>query len=216
MKLLHKIKEPFCGLSHFVGALLGVAALGALLWLADGRVLNLTASAIYGATLILLYAASAIYHSWRASERVEALLQRLDHSAIFLLIAGSYTPICLLALRGERGWILLGAVWSLAIIGVSGSLLWKTMPDWLRVSIYVIMGYLCVGAMAPIRESLSSAGLAWLLAGGAVYSVGTVIFALDKPHLWPGKFSAHDLWHLFVIGGSACHFVTIAGVVARA
>ena len=216
MKLLHKIKEPFCGLSHFVGALLGIAALVALLWLADGRVLNLTASAIYGATLVLLYTASALYHSWRSTPRVEALLQRLDHSAIFLLIAGSYTPICLLALRGERGWILLGAVWSLAIIGVAGSLLWKTMPDWLRVTLYVVMGYLCVGAMAPLRESLSPAGLAWLLAGGAVYSVGTVIFALDKPHLWPGKFSAHDLWHIFVIGGSVCHFVTIAGLVAGA
>ena len=216
MKFINRIKEPFCGLSHGLGALLSIAALAALLWLADGRLWNTTAAAIYGATLILLYAASALYHSWRSSPRIEALLQRLDHSAIFLLIAGSYTPICLLALRGERGWILLGAVWTLAILGVSGSLLWKTMPDWLRVTLYVVMGYLCVGAMAPLRESLSHAGLAWLLAGGAVYSVGTVIFALDKPHLWPGKFSAHDLWHIFVIGGSACHFVTIAGLVARA
>ena len=216
MKLLTKIKEPFCGLSHGLGALLSVAALLALLWLADGRVWNTTAAAIYGATLILLYAASATYHSWRSTPRVEALLQRLDHSAIFLLIAGSYTPICLLALRGERGWILLAAVWTLAILGVTGSLLWKTMPDWLRVTLYVIMGWLCVGALSPLRDSLSSAGWAWLLLGGAVYSVGTVIFALDKPHLWPGKFSAHDLWHIFVIGGSVCHFVTIAGLVARA
>ena len=216
MKLLNKIKEPFCGLSHGLGALLSVAALGTLLWLADGRVWNITAAAIYGATLILLYAASATYHSWRASTRIEALLQRLDHSAIFLLIAGSYTPICLLALRGERGWILLGAVWSLAIMGVCGSLLWKTMPDWLRVTLYVVMGWLVVVALAPLRQSLSSAGWFFLLAGGAVYSVGTVIFALDKPHLWPGKFSAHDLWHLFVIGGSVCHFITIAGLVASA
>lgn len=216
MKLINRIKEPFCGLSHGLGALLSVAALGTLLWLADGRVWNTTAAVIYGATLIALYAASATYHSLRSTPRVEALLQRLDHSAIFLLIAGSYTPICLLALGGERGWILLGAVWSLAILGVTGSLLWKTMPDWLRVTLYVIMGWLVIGALSPLRDSLSSAGLAWLLAGGAVYSIGTVIFALDKPHLWPGKFSAHDLWHLFVIGGSACHFVTIAGLVARA
>ena len=216
MKFFNRIKEPFCGLSHAVGALLSFAALVALLWLADGRLWNTTAAAIYGTTLITLYAASALYHSLRASPRVEALLQRLDHSAIFLLIAGSYTPICLLALRGERGWILLAAVWTLAMIGVSGSLLWKAMPDWLRVTLYVVMGWLVLGAMAPLRESLSSAGLFWLIAGGAVYSIGTVIFALDKPHLWPGKFSAHDLWHIFVIGGSVCHFVTIVGLVARA
>ena len=216
MKFFRTIKEPFCGLSHGIGALLSVAALVALLWLADGRLWNLAAGAIYGATLILLYAASALYHSLRVSPRAEVWLQKFDHSAIFLLIAGSYTPICLLALRGERGWILLTAVWSLAIIGVAGSLLWKTMPDWLRVVLYVVMGWLVLGALAPLRESLSSAGLAWLLAGGALYSVGTLIFALDKPHLWPGKFSAHDLWHLFVIGGSACHFVTMAGLVGGA
>ena len=216
MKFLHRIKEPFCGVSHGVGALLSVVALGALIWLADGRLWNTTAAAIYGATLITLYAASALYHSLRVSPRAEVWLQRFDHSAIFLLIAGSYTPICLLALRGERGWILLGVVWTLAILGVAGSLLWKTMPDWLRVTIYVIMGWLILSALSPLRQSLSPAGLAWLVAGGAVYSVGTVIFALDKPHLWPGKFSAHDLWHLFVIGGSVCHFVTIASLVARA
>ncbi len=216
MKFLHKVKEPFCGLSHIFGALLSVAALVALLWLADGRAWNLAAGAIYGVTLVTLYAASALYHSLRASPRVEAWLQRLDHSAIFLLIAGSYTPICLLAMRGERGWILLGVVWSLAILGVAGSLGWKGAPDWLRVTLYVVMGWLVLGALAPLREGLSSAGLAWLVAGGVVYSVGTLIFALDKPHLWPGKFSAHDLWHLFVIGGSVCHFVTIAGLVGRA
>lgn len=214
MKIIHKIKEPFCGLSHGLGALMSVVALLALLWLADGRAWNTTAAAIYGATLITLYAASATYHSWSSTPRIEALLQRLDHSAIFLLIAGSYTPICLLALRGERGWILLGAVWTLAVLGVSGSLLWKTMPDWLRVSLYVIMGWLVVIALSPLRDSLSNVGWIFLLAGGAIYSVGTVIFALDKPHLVPGKFSAHDLWHLFVIGGSVCHFVTIAGLVA--
>ena len=216
MKLLHKIKEPFCGLSHWAGALLSVAALVALLVLADGRAWNIAAGAIYGATLVMLYGASALYHSWRASPRVEAWLQRLDHSAIFLLIAGSYTPICLLALHGERGWILLGTVWSLAIVGVAGSLLWKGAPDWLRVALYVVMGWLVVGALVPLSHSLSSAGLIWLVAGGVVYSVGTLIFALDKPHLWPGKFSAHDLWHLFVIGGSICHFVTIAGLVGSA
>ena len=216
MKLLRAIKEPFCGLSHALGVVLSVAALVALLWLADGRLWNTTAAAIYGATLVALYAASALYHSLRVSPRAEVWLQRLDHSAIFLLIAGSYTPICLLALRGERGWILLAAVWSLALIGIAGGLLWKTMPDWLRVTLYVIMGWLVLGALAPLREGLSSAGLAWLVIGGAVYSVGTLIFALDKPHLWPGKFSAHDLWHLFVIGGSICHFVTIAGLVAGA
>ena len=209
-----KIKDPFCGVSHGVGALLSIAALAVLLVLARGRVLHLASFAVYGASLIVLYSSSALYHSMRVSPNAEARLQKLDHCAIYLLIAGSYTPVCLVALGGAWGWGLFAAQWTLAIAGIACRLIWRDAPDWLRVVLYILMGWMVVVALSPLRASLSSAGVAWLLAGGVVYSVGTLIFALDKPHLWPGRFSAHDLWHLFVLGGSACHFVVMARFVA--
>jgi hemolysin III len=209
------IREPFCGVSHGVGVLLSVAGLLALLEMADGRPLYRTGFAIYGASLIALYAASTLYHSLHASPRATAWLQRLDHCAIYLLIAGSYTPVCLIALHGAVGRNLLGAVWSIAAIGIACSLFWSRAPEWFRVVLYLVMGWLALLALTPLRAALPPAGLAWLIAGGVVYSIGAVIFAADKPHLWPGKFSAHDLWHLFVLGGSACHFVVIAEFVGR-
>lgn len=209
-----KIKDPFCGVSHGLGTVLSVAALVALLMTARSDALRVLAFAIYGASLITLYTASTLYHSLRVAPRVEVWLQRFDHCAIYLLIAGSYTPICLLALRGAWGWSLLGAVWGLALIGIACRLCWHGAPDWWRFVLYLLMGWMVLLALSPLRASLSPAGFWWLIAGGAVYSVGAAIFAADKPHLWPGKFSAHDLWHLFVLGGSACQFVTIVGLRA--
>jgi hemolysin III len=208
------IKEPFCGVSHAIGAVLAVAGLCLLLWLGRGKALHLTSFSIYGASLIVLYIASTLYHTLRVGERAGYWLQRLDHSAIFLLIAGSYTPVCLLALRGAWGWSLFGIIWGLAAFGVSASLFWRSKPQWLRVTLCVVMGWLVLVAIGPLHAALPAAALWWLLAGGITYSVGTVIYAADKPHLWPGKFSAHDLWHVFVIGGSVCHFVVMARYIA--
>ena len=213
--MMRRIKEPFCGLSHGVGVLLSIAALITLLVMAQGRLWHTIGFAIYGASLIALYLASALYHWIDASERVTLWLQKFDHCAIYLLIAGSYTPVCLIALHGVWGWSLLSAVWALAIFGIICRLFWSRAPDWLRIAVYVMMGWMVLLAFGPLRNALSPAGLYWLIAGGVVYSIGTLIFAIDKPHLWPGKFSAHDLWHLFVLGGSACHFVVMACFVAR-
>jgi hemolysin III len=210
------IKDPFCGLSHGIGVLLSLAGLIALQLLADGRFLHSVSFAVYGVSLVVLYAASSLYHSLRVAPRTEAWLRRLDHCAIYLLIAGSYTPVCLVTLRGAWGWSLLGAVWSLAVIGIACSMFWRNAPHWWRVVLYVLMGWMVLVAFVPLQAALSPVGLKWLVAGGVIYSVGTIIFALDKPHLWPGRFSAHDLWHLFVMGGSACHFVVMARYVARA
>ncbi len=216
MKKAARLKDPFCGLSHGVGALLSVAALWALLVLAAGRPRHLVAFGIYGATLIALYAASALYHGLSASPRLEARLQRLDHSAIYLLIAGSYTPLCLVTLGGGRGLGLLGLMWGLAIFGIALSLGWHRAPEWVRVALYLLMGWIALLFVGPLRQGLTAAGFHWLVAGGVIYTIGAAIFALDKPHLWPGKFSAHDLWHLFVMAGSACHFIVMAAFVARA
>lgn len=210
-----RIKEPFCGLSHGVGAVLAVAALIALLILAHGRFWHIVGFAIYGASLIVLYTASTLYHSLHASPRQEARLQQLDHVAIFLLIAGSYTPVCLVPLHGAWGWSLLGIEYFLAAVGIATALS-PTRRSWLRVTICVVMGWLALVALGPLRQTLPPAALGWLVGGGLIYSAGTIIYATDRPHLWPGRFSAHDLWHLFVLGGSVCHFIVMLRFVAMA
>ena len=209
-----RIREPFSSLSHSAGAGFSIAALVILLIVARGRPWHTAAFAIYGATLILLYTASALYHSIHASPSNEARLQRFDHIAIFLLIAGTYTPLCLVTLRGAWGWSLLGIEYGLALIGIACSLFWRSAPDWVRVVIYICMGWLVIVAFVPVRHLLPPGGIAWLVAGGLFYTFGTVIFATDRPHLWPGKFSAHDLWHIFVLGGSTCHFILMLCYVA--
>jgi hemolysin III len=202
-----RLKEPFCGLSHLVGAVLSIIVLIVLLSLAQGRPWHRVSFAIYGASLIVLYTASTLYHSLPVGARHAERLRRFDHTAIFLLIAGTYAPVCLVPLRGPWGWSLLAAEYGMAAIGIAAVLFWKNGPDWPRVALYLCMGWLAVIALAPLREALPPTALGWLLGGGVVYTAGTVILATDYPHLWPGKFSAHDLWHLFVLGGSACHFL---------
>ena len=216
MNPLRRIREPFSGLSHGVGVPLAMVAMIVLLAASGGKPRHLIGFVIYGVSLIALYAASALYHSLRVGPRAIAWLQRLDHSAIFLLIAGSYTPFCLVTLHGVWGWSLLGAVYALATVGVALSVFGHKLPEWPRVTLYLLMGWLSVLAFGPLRAHLPPAGLGWLMAGGVVYSLGAVIFATDRPHLWPGKFSAHDLWHLFVLGGSACHFIVMLWFVAPA
>lgn len=212
MRIQRWIKEPFCGLSHFVGAALSIAGLVALLVLADGRAWHVVGFAIYGASLILLYLSSAMAHSLHCSRKTEDRLTRLDYIAIFLLIAGTYTPLCLIAMRGPWGWSLLSVEWGLAFLGIFMILIGRGKRDWPRAVIYLAMAWLCLVAIVPMWHSLSATALAWLFAGGVVYSVGAVIFATGKPRLakW---FSSHDLWHALVLIGSTCHFMTMLQVV---
>lgn len=208
------LKEPFCSVSHGAGVLLSLAALIFLLVSSAGKPLHQLAFAIYGVSLMTLYAASTLYHSLRVPPHAEKKLARFDYCAIYLLIAGSYTPVCLIALGGAWGSGLMAAIWGLALAGIGGCIFWKNNPDWLRMTLYLVMGWLIVIAAAPLREALPATALRWLLAGGVAYSVGAIILAIDRPHLWPGKFSAHDLWHIFVLAGSACHFVMMACFIA--
>jgi hemolysin III len=204
-----KLREPFCGVSHLVGALLGIAALVVLVSLVPGKPWHLSGFAVYGASLILLYLASTLYHSLPVNERGIEWLRRLDRIGIYLLIAGTYTPICLVPLRGGWGWSLLGIVWGLALCGSICEIARRRVSRWVGTSLYVTMGWMGVIAIGPLTRTLTGAGLAWLVAGGIVYSVGTVIYTTNRPRLWPGVFGAHDLWHLFVLGGSLCHFVLL-------
>lgn len=212
--MIKRLKEPFCSLSHALGVLLSVVALVVLLVQSSGKPLHMLAFAVYGITLITLYLASTLYHSLHAKPSTVQKLARFDYCAIYLLIAGSYTPVCLVALSGPWGWGLLSAVWGFVLAGIAGCLFWRNNPDWLRMTLYLLMGWMVIVAFAPLRSALPTPALQWLLAGGIAYSVGAVVLAIDRPHLWPGKFSAHDLWHLFVLAGSVCHFVLMSGFIA--
>lgn len=202
-----RVREPFNGLSHLTGMLFSVAGLLWLVAVSLGKPWHLVGFLIYGLSSVILYLASTLYHSLPLTPRRRDHLLIFDQVAIYLLIAGTYTPLCLVPLRGPWGWSLLSLVWTIALAGIILRVTWRSAPIWLPVVLYLVMGWLCVGVLQPLRTALPEAALGWLLAGGIVYTVGTVIFALQRPRLYPGVFSSHELWHCFVLAGSACHYV---------
>ena len=211
-----RLREPVSGLTHLAGVLLAVIGLVVLLLAAAGagRTDQIVAFGIFGCSLIALYGASSLYHLLPLSPPALARLRRVDHMTIFVLIAGTYTPVCLLAL--EDGWRLglLGVVWGLALCGVLLKLLWMEAPRWLSVALYLAMGWVAVVAASAIFEAVPAGGIAWFLAGGIVYSVGALIYGLKRPDPLPGVFGFHELWHLFVLAGSACHFWAMLRYIA--
>ena len=200
--------ERFNAWSHLAGALL---ALTGSIWLIvlsslDGDPWKIVGVSIYGATLLLLYTISTVYHSVRG--RAKRILRKLDHLSIYLLIAGSYTPFCLVTLNGAWGWTLFGIVWGLAIIGMLQEIKPRSEARVLSLVIYAAMGWIVLIAVGPLLRSLGGEGFAWLLAGGVVYTAGIVFFVYDtRFRHW------HGIWHLFVLGGSSLHFVAIGGYV---
>ena len=200
-----RIREPVNGASHLVGLLLAGAGTILLLRMAQGPG-ELVAFGVYGATLILLYGASTLYHSLTLPERPRRALRTLDHIAIYFLIAGTYTPVALITLKGPLGWTLLAAVWLIALAGVPFKLFFLDAPVWLSTSTYLAMGYLALVAVVPIAHAVSFRGLAWLVAGGIAYTIGAVIYARQRPDPFPGRFGHHEIWHLLVLAGSGCHF----------
>lgn len=190
--------------THLVGAVL--AAVGAV-WLLlpaafEGDPWKIVSVCIYGTTLIVLYSVSTIYHSVRG--RRKAIMQKLDHLSIYLLIAGSYTPFCLVTLRGPWGWSLFGVVWGLAVLGMLQEIKPRSEARVLSIVIYAVMGWIVLVAVQPLLRLLGSTGFALLAAGGVLYTVGIIFFALDKR-----LRHAHGIWHLFVIAGSVLHFIAI-------
>jgi hemolysin III len=209
------LREPFSSISHLIAAVLSVVALAVLIVAAHGRPWHLVSFAIYGTALITLFSVSAIYHGLPVSEDHQERLKRLDWIAIYLLIAGTYTPMCLVALHGGWGWSILAIEYALAITGTLSVLFWKKLPHGLRVGLYLVMGWLITIAAGPLTHAMPATAIAWLVAGGVVYTGGAVVYATDKPKLWPGIFGAHDLWHVLVIFGSVCHFVMVLGYISR-
>ena len=198
------------------GGLLACAGVVVLLARATsaGRVDQLVAFSVFGLSLIALYAASTLYHLLPLSPAGVARLRRVDHMAIFVLIAGTYTPFCLLALDGAWRAGLLALIWGLALCGVLLKLLWMEAPRWLSVALYLGMGWVAVVAAPALFRAVPPGGIAWVLGGGLVYSVGALVYGLRRPNLVPGVFGFHELWHLFVLVGSACHFWAVLRYVA--
>ena len=166
---------------------------------------------VYLFSMILLYAASTIYHSLDISEKINRRLKKFDHMMIFILIAGTYTPICLIKLQGKTGRRLLGIVWTIAIIGIIIKAFWITCPKWFSSMLYIGMGWTCVLAFTKLLRALSSGAFGWLLAGGIIYTIGGIIYALKLP-MFNSKhkeFGSHEIFHLFVMGGSVCHFIVM-------
>lgn len=212
MKQKH-VKDPGSALTHFIGMLMAIFAAVPLLIKAANEpdpiyVISLT---VYAVSLILLYAASTTYHTFDISEKTNTLLKKIDHMMIFVLIAGSYTPVCLIALNGRTGKILLSIVWGIAIVGILFKFFWVYCPKWISSVLYIGMGWTCVLAFSQILNNLSAAAFGWLLAGGIIYTIGGIIYALKLP-IFNAKFKnfgSHEIFHLFVMGGSACHFVVM-------
>jgi len=197
--------ERFNAWTHLVGAVLSVTGTIILIVLAaaTGDPWKIVSTSIFGATLILLYSASTLYHSLRG--RAKVILRKLDHLSIYLLIAGTYTPFCLVTLRGPWGWSLFGAVWVLAIVGMLQEIKPRSEARIMSLVIYAVMGWVIVVAIKPLLDHLHTAGFLWLAAGGLLYTIGIVFYAFDSRFRhW------HGIWHLFVIAGSLLHYIAIA------
>ena len=201
--------ERFNSITHLLGAILAFAGLIVLVVRASlsGDPWKIVSFSIYGGTLVALYTSSALYHSIRGPSK--KIFQKFDHSTIYLLIAGSYTPFSLVTLRGAWGWSLLGVVWGLAVIGILQDLLFAKRRAVLSVAIYLLMGWIAMIVIRPLSHALPGAGMTWLVTGGLFYTVGVVFYALDTRLEY-----SHGIWHLFVLAGSACHYFTILLYVA--
>jgi hemolysin III len=205
------LRDPVSGLTHCIAAALAVLGTVLLIVRATGPALpwHIVTFSIFGGGMILLYTASTLYHWLPVGERGVRVLRRVDHSMIFFYIAATYTPICLIPLRGPWGWSIFGVIWGLAIGGIVMKIFWITAPRWLSTGIYLAMGWLVLVGVYPLVKAMSPASLVWLVAGGLVYSLGAVIYALKWPNPFPRHFGFHEIFHLFVIGGSACHYVVM-------
>ena len=195
--MTHKLKDPGSAITHLIGMILAAIV----------SIPLIIKSFLSGDYVRII--SSTAYHSFNISPRINKKLKKLDHAMIFVLIAGSYTPICTIVLGGKIGYGLLSVIWAIAILGIVFKMFWVTCPKWVSSVMYIAMGWLCIVAIAPIIHSLSHASFGWLLAGGIIYTVGGVIYALKIPWFenhWK-NFGLHEIFHLFVMGGSLCHMI---------
>lgn len=209
---INKIKDPISGLSHLIGAVISIFGLVFLILNAKNTI-DLVSVTIFGISLILLYTASAMYHLLNVSEKITVILRKIDHIMIYVLIAGTYTPICLKPLIGAWGWSIFGINWTLTILGIFLTLFWLNAPRWLTTGIYLLMGWMAIIAIYPIIVTFKAynifMSLIWLLAGGVWYTIGAIIYGFKWPKLKNKYFSFHEIFHIFIILGSLFHYYFI-------
>ena len=210
------MREPVNGLTHLGAAVVSAVGLAALLITGRSTMGKEVSLLIYGSTLVMLFAASSTYHLVRGSPRVMGILRKVDHAAIYLLIAGSYTPFCYNMFSGFWQWGLLVIVWSLALLGVILKIFIINSPRWLNAAIYLILGWLIVFAVREMLATLPVGALVWLSAGGILYTLGAIVYATKMLNFVPGKFGFHEVWHIFVILGALAHFAAVILYVAPA
>lgn len=201
--------ERLNSISHLIGAALALAGLVILVVIAamKGDPWKIVSFSVYGGSLFTLYSFSTLYHSFRG--KVKSLFRKLDHAAIYLLIAGTYTPFALVTLRGERGWVLFGVIWALAIAGAAQDLYLKQRKEVLSVTLYLVMGWLALTVLKPLSTVLTASGMFWLIAGGVLYSIGAAFYILEKRLKY-----GHAIFHFFVLAGSISHFFTVLLAIA--
>ncbi len=210
--MLKKLREPVNSLTHWAGAVLALAGLIALLIVGWGTPVKVISLVIYGLSLIFLFSASATYHMVRVKDKALEIFRKIDHAAIFCLIAGTYTPFCLNAFTGFWKWGMLSIIWSLALVGILIKVFIIRSPRWLNAVIYVAMGWLCVGASGQLLAALPAWVFTWLIIGGVTYTLGAVVYSTKMFNFIPGVFGFHEVWHIFVLLAAAAHFVAVMGV----
>jgi len=210
-KISLRLREPFSGLSHLAGAFISFFGLLALVQHASmhGTLRHQISFPIFGLSLIIMYLASGIYHSLPLGEKGIKFLRRIDHIAIFILIAGTYTPFCLVALKDHHGIFYFGLAWSMAIAGVISKIFWLESPRWVTVSMYLGMGWISIPLAIPLSQVVAPWCLGWIAIGGLFFTSGAVIYASKRPDPYPGVFGFHEIWHLFVMAGTFSHFWAI-------
>ncbi len=200
--------EPMSALTHFLGFLLAIAGLVLLIVFAElhGTVWHVVGFTLFGSSMVLLYGASSLYHFVPITHRAKGVMQRIDHAMIYVLIAGTYTPICFVTLRGAWGWALFGVIWGLAILGIIWKAVLRTPRPVLSTLLYISMGWLALVAFIPLRSALSIGGWFWLLLGGAAYTLGAIAFGFSHVKFHKRWFGMHEVWHILVMVGSFSHF----------
>ncbi|MBN1178955.1 MAG: hemolysin III family protein [Anaerolineae bacterium] len=209
------MREPVSGLIHFFAGVLAVAGLAVLLAVGEHDASQQISLVVYGASLALLFFASAAYHLIQARPSTIEVLRKLDHSAIYLLIAGTYTPFCYDKPVGTWHWGILGGIWLLAAVGIGVKVFVIKAPRWVTAGVYLAMGWVSVLMPRDVLHALSPAAFGWLAAGGVLYTLGAAVYITKKLDFFPGVFGFHEVWHVFVVLAGACHYVSVLTYVSQ-
>jgi hemolysin III len=208
-----KYRDPVSGFSHLAGAIASLIGIVGLLLASSGQPVKEISFLIYGFGLVIMFSASATYHLVNGSPGVVGILRKIDHSAIYLLIAGTYTPICLSFFNGFWRWGLLAIIWCIALVGLGIKVFVIHASRWINTGIYLVMGWLAIMGLGEIFHVMPPGAIVWLVVGGLFFTLGAVVYVIQKPDPWPGILGFHEIWHIFVLLGCLSHFMLMAGYV---